>query len=1149
MAASYWGLIMNIVNSIVGVSVLTMPFCFKECGLVMGTLLLMLCCWMTHQSCMFLVKSASLSKRRTYAGLAFHAYGKAGKMLVETSMIGLMLGTCIAFYVVIGDLGSSFFARLLGLQATEGFRIFLLFAISLCIVLPLSLQRNMMASIQSFSAMALIFYTVFMFVIVLSSFKHGLFSGQWMKQVSYARFQGIFRCIPIFGMSFACQSQVLPTYDSLDEPSVKTMSSIFASSLNVVTTFYVLVGFFGYVSFTETIAGNVLVNFPSNLVTEMIRVGFMMSVAVGFPMMILPCRQALSTLLFEQQQKDGTFAAGGYMPPLRFKVLTLVVVFGTMMGGILIPNVETILGLTGATMGSLICFILPALIYKKIHNKGLTSQFILGVGLVILVISTYATMTVPQEPSPQIKSELLGREGIKDGETELEQNIPKISVQKPVVEEPADDRDKPKLTPKKDEVEQPQIKGPIELPQPEEGKRKQEEVQLDRPDQGIAVPVGEAHRHEPPVPQDGIAVDDGQHHEESEEKLVPETKVDAGPEDNKPEEKLEGKIEQQFPPQKEGHEPLPQQPPQEEGARKKDPEKEPAVKEQKVPPPKKDLQGDKYENDVLDSKKNAEPAAGDKRQIDLAQAEKVLEIQLKNAEGEAGEKDGINLALAEKVLENQLKNAEGAAGEKDGINFALAEKVLENQLKNAEGEAGQKDGINFALAEKVLEKQLQNAEVAEKEKIDLVLAEKALKKQLQEEDQKEQAPGDTGPEHREVRNADMKAVESQEEPGKAELLDHAILLQVIKEQQVQQKRLLDQQEKLLAVIKEQHMEIHQEQQGDKADGPVPEHPRSKEEMKAGRTDEKELMINKEPVANAQKEQQKKDSDLLGLPDMKKAQANSVLQNIKDLNIVEKTPEPDVVKKTEDRPAIHNAETPQQKAEAKIPPVQVVYIQKPAQEEGTLRRQNQDKSLLKNQDGDLNANKNVDLPGPLEHEHFVEEHVLVDKMVKMTAGGLEQQKAKPQEEAGPKEVKVQKVDQDLQRTSPNLNVPKELNFNNQADAKAVAMPGKEPAIQAEAVKLPGENKMEDGKDRAAPDNEQGKPNRDLKLQNDLDLRRRKRDLADEAVDSDGAHIIGFNHAPNPRVNDLHAALEAHLNAEAGLQVVYSRQIKQLTEKKR
>ncbi|MEQ2284806.1 hypothetical protein AMECASPLE_025318 [Ameca splendens] len=493
--------------------------------------------------------------------------------------------------------------------------------------------------------------------------------------------------------------QVLPTYDSLDEPSVKRMSTIFTSALNVVTVFYITVGFFGYVSFTENIAGNVLMNFPSNLVTEMIRVGFMMSVAVGFPMMILPCRQAINTMLFEQQQKDGTFAAGGYMPPLRFQMITLCIVFGTMLGGILIPNVETILGLTGATMGSLICFICPALIFRKIQKNGFISQLVLCVGLGILLISTFTTLSVsssgpsykvPAPPFPAPNKNIPPLPNLPDLHDDS-------AAKKPVEIEKPDLPEGNVVPPAERDAEPPQIKGPVE-------RKKEEVVQLDRPD--AAVPEGEAHRHEPPIPQDEVRVDSRKNNI-----VLQQEKKQAGS--------------------------------PEEGAREE---------------PRKDELGPGLKaddrKDENDEEKKPE-AAGSKE------------------EGKVG-----GHAVANEVLEKPVRDA--------GVPDSAPLKEVEKSVKDAANGNAAMAANQAAVAQ--VEEAAKRPNAAEKGFVG---------------EHHPAADGGAAADSKDT--ADDKMDEGQ--------LDHAVLLQVIKEQQEQQKRLLDQQEKLLAVIEEQHKEIHQKQPG------------------------------------------------------------------------------------------------------------------------------------------------------------------------------------------------------------------------------------------------------------------------------------------------------------------------------------------------
>lgn len=61
---------------------------------------------------------------------------------MEVSMIGFLLGTCIAFFVVMGDLAPPIVASITGVEATDNLRMVILVGLGLFVALPLALLRN-----------------------------------------------------------------------------------------------------------------------------------------------------------------------------------------------------------------------------------------------------------------------------------------------------------------------------------------------------------------------------------------------------------------------------------------------------------------------------------------------------------------------------------------------------------------------------------------------------------------------------------------------------------------------------------------------------------------------------------------------------------------------------------------------------------------------------------------------------------------------------------------------------------------------------------------------------------------------------------------------------------------------------------------------
>lgn len=228
--------------------------------------------------------------------------------------------------------------------------------------------------------------------------KQHLISGDWTEKVALWKPSGVLQCLPIFSMALSCQMQIFEVFETMPNQSLDKINSAVRSATNICTAVYVSVGFFGYVAFcNQQFSGNILVNFAPSLVSDIIKTGFVISVAFSFPLVIFPCRASLYSLLYKRGHSD----AANYIPEIRFKSITVTIVLISLMIGLLIPSIELVIGLVGSTIGVAICIMFPASCFikisKKESNEKIIAQVILIFGFMIMILGTYANLSAIDE--------------------------------------------------------------------------------------------------------------------------------------------------------------------------------------------------------------------------------------------------------------------------------------------------------------------------------------------------------------------------------------------------------------------------------------------------------------------------------------------------------------------------------------------------------------------------------------------------------------------------------------------------------------------------------------------------------------------------------------------------------------------------------
>lgn len=396
----------NLVNTIIGAGTLAMPLAMSHMGILLGTFVIV---WsgLTAAFGLYLQsRCARYLERGTSSFFALSQITYPNAAVIFDAAIAIKcFGVGVSYLIIIGDLmpgvvrGFNEGADAVPFLVDRHFWV----TVFMLVVIPLSFLRRL-DSLKYTSVVALISIGYLVILVVYHFAKGDTMADRGVIRV--IRWGGLIptlQSFPVIVFAYTCHQNMFSILNEIKDNSPKRTTSVIAASIGSAASVYILVAITGYLSFGNSVAGNIVGMYIPSIASTIAKAAIVILVMFSYPLQVHPCRASVDAVLkwrpngmksSTQSPNSSPQRALPLLSPapgrprarndtigeLRFATITTGIIVLSYTAAMTVSSLDKVLAYVGSTGSTSISFILPGLFYYKIsapdsiHHQRLTKE-------------------------------------------------------------------------------------------------------------------------------------------------------------------------------------------------------------------------------------------------------------------------------------------------------------------------------------------------------------------------------------------------------------------------------------------------------------------------------------------------------------------------------------------------------------------------------------------------------------------------------------------------------------------------------------------------------------------------------------------------------------------------------------------------------